>query len=208
LDGIKPYYINITYGKSIEDAKNEMLYNDNVNKKNSTIKTGIEAWYKKYIFNDFDQYVEDTIYCNNRNQSNSRTNGWNPNGGSVKNYMYFKEYYVSSDLRCPNDTDKFSTLNNKAQLTYKVGLASAPEMDLLNSTYLRKTGKSYMLASPTGFLYNNAYGDQVGNDGGVGVFVVYYVIGVRPVISLIPGIDYVDGDGSMEHPYRVDDGTN
>jgi hypothetical protein len=201
------YYINISDGKSVEDAVNEMLYNNDVNTTNSTIKTGVDAWYKKYILNDFDQYVEDTIYCNDRSQRNSDTNGWNPNGGSISTFMNFKEHTVTSYLSCTNDTDKFSTQNNKAKLTYKVGLATSPEMKLLGSSYLRKTGAFYLLASPVNFYIDNAYGRFVGYNG---VLTDGYVGlgGVRPVVSLIPGIEYTSGDGSMEHPYLIDDGTH
>ncbi|MBR1718286.1 MAG: hypothetical protein IJ715_03345, partial [Bacilli bacterium] len=77
ISGTTPYYINITNGKSIEDAKNEMLYDDNVNTTNSTIKSGVDAWYKQYL-SDYSDYLEDTIFCNDRSQSNQSNNGWNP----------------------------------------------------------------------------------------------------------------------------------
>jgi len=39
----------------------------------------------------------------------------------------------------------------------------------------------------------------------------YYVIhdanGVRPAVSLTPGIEYSDGDGSMANPYKVELGS-
>ena len=208
LNGATLYYINIDNGKSIEDAVNEMLYNDDVNTTNSTIKTGIDAWYKKYILNDYNQYIEDTIYCNDRSQRNSDTNGWNPNGGSISTFMYFKEYRLTSDLSCTNDTDKFSTQNNKAQLTYKVGLATSPEMNLLGNQYLRKTGQYYWLASPGYFFNADAYGRLVATNGSLDIYNVNDSDGVRPVVSLIPGIEYTSGDGSMEHPYLIDDGTH
>jgi hypothetical protein len=31
-----------------------------------------------------------------------------------------------------------------------------------------------------------------------------YGSGVRPAVSLIPGIGYSDGDGSMANPYKVE----
>ena len=74
IDGITPYYINIADGKSVDVAKNEMLYNNDVNQINSTIKSGVDAWYKKYIL-PYDSYIEDTIFCNDRSQRNADTNG-------------------------------------------------------------------------------------------------------------------------------------
>ncbi len=213
FSGATPYYINIRDGKSVEDAKNEMLYNDNINTTSSTIKTGIDAWYENYLLK-YSDYLEDTIFCNDRSQSNSGTNGWNPNGGSLSTIMYF---YGSNDLSCPNVTDQFSTLNSKAKLKYKVGLMSYREIDLLGNNNVRNTDQSYFLGSPS-FFSNTPVGvwgilsvkSQVGRDewvyhiGELADFSVNYENGVRPAVSLKPGTEYVDGDGSMANPYIVD----
>ena len=203
INGTKPYYINITNGKSVEDVKHEMLYDDNVNTTNSTIKSGIDAWYKQYL-SDYSDYLEDTIFCNDRSQSNQSNNGWNPNGGSTSTYMSF---YGASDLSCPNDTDKFSVSNNKAKLTYKVSLMSYREMNLLNNSNARKTGQNYWLASPSYFDATDIYGALgrfVYSNGDMGGSYVNDTFGVRPAVSLTPGTCYSDGDGSMEHPYIID----
>ena len=81
-------YINISDGKSIETAINEMLYDDNVNTNNSPIKTVVDNWYQNNLV-DYTEYLEDTIYCNNRVQSNSDNNGWNPNTGIPTNTLSF-----------------------------------------------------------------------------------------------------------------------
>ena len=196
------YYINITGGKSVEDAVNEMLYEDNVNTTNSTIKSGVDAWYKHYLLEDYDNYIEDTIFCNDRTQRNADANGWNPNGGSVSTNMYFKEYSLTSDLSCTNTTDRFSVSNPSATLTYKVGLMSSPEMNILNNSNIRKTGQLYWLASPGYFNNFNAYGRYVNSNGSMYNYI-YDSYGVRPAVSLKPKIKYLSGDGSMEHPYMI-----
>ena len=203
ISGTTPYYINISNGKSVEDVKNEMLYDDNVNTTNSTIKSGVDAWYKHYLLEDYDDYIEDTIFCNDRSMRNADTNGWNPNGGSLSTYMYFKEYNVTSDLSCTNETDKFSISNNKARLTYKVGLMSSPEMNILNNNNVRKTGKYYWLASPNYFDVTGASSRYVYAYGYMVDYYVYLAYGVRPAVSLTPGTRYSDGDGSMANPYKV-----
>ena len=203
LSGTIPYYINITDGKSVEEAINEMLYNDNVNTTNSTIKTGVDAWFEKNLL-DYSDYLEDTVFCNDRSQSNSSSNGWNPNGGSLSTYMYF---FGSSDLSCPNNNDKFSTLNDKAKLKYKVGLMSYIEMNLLNNSNARKTGQYYWLASPVGFNYFSGHYARewdVSGNGDMNSGHVDSTYGVRPAVSLAPGTEYSDGDGSMENPYVVE----
>ena len=93
------------------------------------MKSGVDAWYKKYLLEDYDDYIEDTIFCNDR--SIRSLGGWNPDGGMTNAYLQFKEYSVTSDLSCTNTTDQFSISNNNAKLTYKVGLMSSPEVNII-----------------------------------------------------------------------------
>ena len=198
------YYINLTGGKSVEDAVDEMLYNDNVNQTNSTIKTGIDAWYKRYM-TDYSNKLEDTIFCNDRSQSNQSTNGWNPNGGSVTTYLYFNNNNVlNTDLSCTNTTDKFSLSNTKAQLTYPVGLLTIPETNLLNNSNIQKTGQNYWLGSPGSFDYDYAYELYVSTAGGNGYGGVNSTPGLRPAVSLAASTEYTSGNGSMADPYIVE----
>lgn len=205
ISGTTPYYINITNGKSVEDTINEMLHDNGVNQVNSTMKSGVDAWYKHYLLEDYDDYIEDTIFCNDR--SIRALNGWNPDGGSTTAYLQFKEYNVTSDLSCTNTTDQFSISNNNAKLTYKVGLMSSPEMNILNNSNARKTGQYYWLASPGYFGINVAGGRGVVTNGVMGSYGVGDADGVRPAVSLTPGIEYSDGDGSMANPYKVELGS-
>ena len=133
---------------------------------------------------------------------NADTNGWNPNGGSLSTYMYFKEHNVSSDLSCTNETDKFSVSNNVARLTYKVGLMSGPEMNILNYSNAIVSAYDYWLGSPLSYNFVNASSRLVGTTGS-NVDVVSDSNGVRPSVSLTPGTEYASGDGSMTNPYVV-----
>ena len=200
INGYSIYYIDLENGKSIEDALNEMLYNDNVNTINSTIKTGIDAWYKKYLSN-YDSYIEDTIFCGNRSLINSDSNGWNPNGGGVSENLIFNN--VGNDLSCTNETDQFSILNAKARLTYKVGLISSSEANLLMHTIIA-TGQYYWLISPHSFFRYLVSIKSVQQSGLSYNEYVDRSYGVRPAISLKPGIEYISGDGSRANPYVVD----
>ena len=206
LNKKSPYYINLTNGKSVEDAINEMLYDDNVNTINSIIKSGVDAWYKQYL-SDYSDYLEETIFCNNRTQTNYLTNGWNPNGGMINTYIEF-EYSEASDLSCTNITDQYSVSNNKAKLTYNVGLISYAEMCLIKSTKARKTGQTYWIYSPSSFSNSDAGGHYVYKDGYIDRVAIRGSYGVRPAVSLRPGTRYSDGDGSMANPYVVDTSGN
>ena len=206
IDGTIPYYINITNGKNVEDAINEMLHDNGVNQVNSTMKSGVDAWYKHYLLEDYDDILEDTIFCNDR--SIGSLGGWNPDGGSTTAYLQFKEYKFTRDLSCTNTTDQFSISNNNAKLTYKVGLMSLPEENILNNNSTRKTGQVYWLVSPNYFGSNDVRGCCVLTNGSMDYIYVGNHHGVRPAVSLKPGIVYLSGDGSMEHPYVVDTSGN
>ena len=194
------YYIQLNDGKDVSDALDEMLTADDVNTTNSTIKNAVDAWYERYLLN-YTDYLEDTIFCNNR--SILSFGGWDPNGGSVLSHLYFKESDVTSDLSCANITDQFSTQNEKAKLTYPVGLMTSPEMNLLGNNDLRVTRKSYWLASPSSFDYHDAYERNVNWMGKLYSNYVRYADGVRPAVSLKRGTEYSSGNGSMESPYVV-----
>ena len=181
-----------------------MFYANDVNTKNSTIKIGIDKWYVKYLSN-YDNYLEDKNFCNNRTIKS--LGAFNPNGGGLiemSRILQFKESDTTDiDLSCTNETDQFSTLNPKAQLTYKVGLMSGSEVYLLNNGKTISTGSSYWLSSPHSFYGNTSYANTVYSSGAVYNSNVYGSDGVRPTISLKPGTTYLSGNGSMTSPYKV-----
>ena len=202
------YYINLSSGKSIEDALVEMLSADDINKTDSTIKSYIDTWYKNNMV-DYTKYLEeDHIFCNDR--SISSLGGWNPSGGSVSNSLLFNSYNVKSTLSCVNETDKFSVENSKAKLTYPIGLATLPEMNLLNNDQIRKSGQQYYLMSPHAFHVGvDVHVFHVSSDGNLSNDTVdNYAESFRPAVSLKPGTEYVSGDGSTSKPYVVDVSNN
>ena len=208
ISGSTPYYITLTNGKSVDDALNEMLYADDVNKNDSTIKTYIDSWYKDNMTSYTDK-LEDTVFCNDRTINNRSANGWNPNGGSTTTSLYFKNYNTNYSLACANETDRFSMSNSKARLNYPVGLLSAPEVWLAYrnasySTYYLKTGKSYWLASPNNFDDYIPIGKHVYITGSMSDANVINALGARPAVSLKPGTEYT-GDGSYTNPFVIGD---
>ena len=202
------YYITLTNEKSVDDALNEMLYADDVNKNDSTMKAYIDSWYKENMTSYTDK-LEDTVFCNDRTITSK--NGWNPNGGSTTAILQFKNYNTNYSLACTNETDRFSVSNNKAKLTYPVGLLSAPEVLLAYrnasyTTYYLKSGKNYWLASPENFnsVLGGAVGRLVYSSGSRDGSDVNSASGVRPAVSLKPGTEYTTGDGSYTNPYVIE----
>ena len=203
--GSLPAYIELSNGESIEDAINAMLYSNDVNTINSTIKSGIDLWYEKYMIN-YSDYLDDVVYCADRVQGNQSTNGWNPNGGDVITQLKFTEGLDKQGLNCTNETDQFSISNPKARLTYKVGLITYNEMILLNYKTVRGVGKDYWLISPQNLMSGqNVW--HVSSDGAINGMQGNALTsnkGVRPSVALKSNVFYTDGDGSMANPYVIE----
>ena len=189
------YYIDIKEGKNANDALNEMLYANDVNKYNSTIKGVVDSWFSQHLYNRIYDF-EDAVFCNNRNILNY--GGWNPNGGDVTTELTFKNYNTTNDLSCTNDTDQLSVSNNKAKLKYPVSLLSSEEAtNIANGLY--KSRDVYWLLSPYRFTDGVSVRDSVnGNQW------VKYARGVRPVLSLISSMEITSGTGSEEEPWIIE----
>jgi len=185
-----------------------MLYNDGVNTNNSMIKTAIDYWYQNNM-TDFTDYLEDTVWCNDRSLGSrtQNTNGWNPNGGSTGTYLYFKSVNDDRNLTCKNKNDRFTVneANGNGALTYPVGMIDETERNLAyNGGSPHTSGSSYWGLSPNYFYYISARGYSVFSSGFADYYNVYYTHGVRPAVSLRAGIEYSSGDGSSAKPFVVD----
>ena len=202
------YYItlndpNVT---DINTALNNMLTK---NTTSSAIKQRIDAWYEKELKDTiYESKLDDVIYCNDRSfrTSGSYTlarSGWNPNGGNINQNLYFKEVSISNDFSCTNITDRFSVSNNSAKLTYKIGLLTVSEVNLLNQSSTRSSLYYYWLLSGYSFNIDGAHARSVYPAGVIGSHLTRTAPSVRPAISLIAGTEYTKGDGSATNPYIV-----
>ena len=170
------------------------------NTTNSVMKNGLESWYKRNLLS-YDDYIEDTIYCNNREISNLY--GWNPNGGALATRLTYEDNEVNTDLYCTKVTDRFSVNNPQAQLTYKIGLPTFSEVNLLNTDSARTSTDWYWLFSPNYMHWYTPFILVVDTNGSVSYVPSFEPGAVRPVISLKAGTKYLSGDGSMATPYII-----
>ena len=205
------HYITLTNGKKIGDALDEML---NYNTTNSNIKTVIDNWYKNNMTNAT-EYLENAIYCNNRNISN--LGGWNPSGGEIKSYLNFNDSSVSNlRLTCQDKEDQFTLKVDKGgtlgygnnALDYPVGLLTSKEASLAfggsSTNYLNNGGSySYWLLSPNSFSDHYARGRIVDNGSLRAIGAVGDPFGARPAITLKQNILITGGTGEIEDPYTV-----
>ena len=215
-DSDNMYYIELTGGKKVEDALSDMLDN---NTNSSTIKDDIDEWYKNNIEDKgYSNYIEDTVWCNDR--SIYQLNGWNPNGGYSKSYLYMKadervRILYNPDLSCSRKIDSFTVdnINGNGDLDYSVGLLTADEIMLAGGNYENENNLYYLnieqyfwSISPLdyNFIYSNVY--NVENSGELyyyGVGLTSYV-GIRPSISLKAYTEISEGTGTVADPYVVD----
>ena len=203
------YYIELDGSANIEAAVNEMLYDNNVNRYNSSLKGVVDSWYAQKL-STHTNMLEDAVYCNARNMIDATTNGWNKDG-NLSAYAYFKSYNLSNDISCANETDQFAVGNNKAKLTYPVGLATHEELYTLtnnnDSSYysLIKTGFYWWGFSPSYFGEYQASARYVLGSGFVNTYSnVYQDMGVRLAVSLKNDVTINSGSGSETDPWIVE----
>ena len=195
-------YVGYMYGSSIDDE----TYTDD-----STIKKTIDTWYKANMTN-YTSQLEDTVFCNDRSYTTS---------GSE---LYFGAYTrlrtnKTPTLKCQNAKDKFTVdaSNGNGALKYPVGLITADEMayaggkfyssskDENRTFYLHTDGYTeYWALSPFGFSGSDAYEFHLYSVGSLDVNYVYLSNGVRPSVSLQPGIAMTGGgSGTAADPFVI-----
>ena len=196
-------YIELDGGAKIEDILNGALYGDDVNNYNSSIKGVIDSWFAQNMA-DKTNMLEDTVFCNARNVLNQDTTGWNKDGiiGLPINFKNESEFVT--DMTCTNITDQFAVSNNKAKLTYPVGLIQNEEISNINTPSLMATGEPWFTISPInsfGTSNNVVFVDTDGSSQGNFVGIAY---GTRPVVSLKSGVLFIGGTGSETDPWVIE----
>lgn len=205
------YYVELENNDTISSALQKMINNtnsssSNINRYNSAIKGVVDSWYKQYIGDKgLTQFLDtDSVFCSDRSVSNY--GGWDPNTGTDTG-LRFKYYSTASinnaSLACNNITDRFSVSNNKAKLTYPIGLLTEPERALMNTNYI-KTGSAYLLLSPYQFSINSGTQRSVATSGGTTSTSVNNYTGIRPVIVLKSDVSLKSGNGTYDKPYIID----
>ena len=204
------HYLTLSNGKDIEMAKAEMFTNTN----DSTMKQTLDSWYATNMIS-YDEKLEDTIWCNDRTVYSGSLLGKDIDFGDE--YSYFSTYnrvYATyhPSVTCPNvERDGFTVSTDSGgngKLTYPVGLLTADEIRLaggLATTFYLHTGLEYWAMSPVSFLINASVSHLYYYAKTLRADYTYTSYGVRPSISLAPGIRYIDGDGTAENPFVIGD---
>ena len=210
-------YVGYMYGTVPSTSYN----NAHTNTNDSSVKIALDAWYQKYLYNNYSSSIADAIYCNDRSLDTS-VSGNMGFGIEYSRYGATKRMYSSPSLKCINANDRFTKNNstiktldglgtNKA-LTYPIGLITADETLVAGSggsgneySYLALSD-FYLSASPYGDFAEKAsnyvvrFNSMVDLDGYASTS--YHVL---PVISLkADALKYsATSNGSMQYPFTI-----
>ena len=189
----------------------------------STIKGVIDTWYQTNLLTNYDSYIEDTVYCNDREEVTAQEitqieAAWGSQSGKTHYKSIARVMNTTPSLECTNNTDKYTKLNTigNGKLTYPVGLLTMDEiwlagvgLEKLNgiwanpTSYYLDNGSNWWSLSPCDFGGGYAFVWHASPGGGlVSSSVNVSGAGARPVISLKPGQNFEYGNGSGANPYR------
>ena len=190
-------YVGYMYGDSIDDTANT---ND------STIKAFIDTWYKNNM-TSYTLQLEDTVFCNDRS--------YTTNGSDLEFGAYTRLYTNKTPtLKCQNTRDKFTVdvSNGNGALEYPVGLITADEMVYAggvfgasnsNSSFYLYIGQYYWALSPYSFHGSVVSEFTLYSTGRISWGFVDNSRGVRPSVSLQPGIEVTGGSGTATDPFVI-----
>ncbi len=186
------------------------------NETNSSIKSVVDDWYKTNIVDrDYDRYVSDTLFCNDRtlDESTGNTVGYGVGESwTMGRSRYRANMYGQVRLTCPQKNDAFTvgdTERGNGSLTYPIGLLTVDEKMMAGlynvnySNYLYK-GNKYWSMTPDSLHQSKANIILVGDHPYI--FVKATSVHVAPVINLKP--EYVKtmiGSGTIDDPFRTVD---
>ena len=211
-------YVGYMYGTPGSATYEETHANIN----DSTIKKHVDNWYENNIKGtDYEQYLADNLFCNNRTIS-----AYNPDNHS--NYGFGAEFTnyeraygpwsapsntenAKMKFYCKQLNDSFtvqSSLGNMS-LKYAISLLNKDELVLSGQycygssaklNYLAD-GNNYWLISADAFEKLGAK-VRIETVNGERYDVVNVVYGIKPVINLKQG-SLKQGDGTINNPYRI-----
>ena len=208
-------YVGYMYGTPGSSTYEETHANIN----DSTIKKYIDLWYKNNLENtNYEQYLVDNSFCNDRSINNIVPEGYSNAGYSLEKTAY-KWYSYSAipknvTLLCLQRNDNFSVNHigyGNGNLNYFIATISSEEaavaggFNIKNKSFFLYTGNYYWTLSAFEFDGKNVksrvvnpYGNVLDWGGAEDTRV-----GVKPVINLKPN-SLKFGDGTINNPYTVE----
>lgn len=204
----KTHHVTMTGGTLLSNVLSDTTTGSS-NTTSSVIKGVVDDWYNSNLAS-YESYLEDAVWCNDR--SIYEISGWDKDSDSTAD-LHFDGYnrnflkYTPS-VTCPaNDSFTTSSSNGNGKLSHPVGLITADEIILGSGTtsgYLH-TGSAYWTMTPSYYSDSTTGAHNYAFSAGVleSISKVSAEYGVRPMVSLKPGIEYSSGDGTALSPYII-----
>ena len=220
---------NSKYNASYNDAKYVgYTYNNSGVETDSTIKGVIDTWYQNNLLTNYDSYLEDAVFCNDKSaHTSSEFTSAEQSAFYLTNssYTYYGPTYrlakkLGPSVVCPNASDAYTKSNaiGNGKLTYSVGLLTSDEIWMAgngttyygnyhtgygNWTYYLQNNNKWWSMSPFSWPPGSRVAAWfVGVPDSLRGDSVATSNGVRPVISLKPGQNFGYGNGTVGNPYR------
>ena len=206
-----PYYVGLKDGETIEGLVDKVFLNTG-NTVDSYMKDTLDSWYESKMLN-YTDYLEDSVYCNDRAIATYGGFKKNNNSNSSLNFAGYNRAAVTykPSLTCRlNDSFTVDSANGNGALTYPVGIVNIDELmyaggveNISSSNHYLNIGYRYWTMTPTIFYVSYPVVWFVNYDGGGYYGTANGWLGVRPVITLKSDIQFTDGDGRVETPYII-----
>ncbi len=174
----------------------------------SAMKTKAETWYTDNL-NDYDNYIDDDIWCNDREKFGTWSTVYN---GKYMPYNRATSTRIPT-TECSLEADRYtvSSDNGNGLLSKKIGLPTVDEVMMAgarvgtnNSTFYMKSSFDFWTMSPVGVTSNAPYVFVVNSGGNFCTNCGTATSrATRVAITLKPEVGYIDGDGSSTSPYLI-----
>ena len=189
-------YLEFSNGKDVDDYIEEIFNPVN----NSLAKTAVDNWFASNML-DYQKYIRDTVYCNDRTFLSGNSNVFNPDGGVLSSTFYYSSNSRLQNkdftLSCPNNRDSFTVSSEigNGKLTYPVGLITMDEAALSGGGFINK------------YLYT-----MTPRDGGYESDIISYTYNglnyqqptyFNPVIAIDGNLVVNGGNGTPGNPYTL-----
>lgn len=182
----------------------------------SSIKSYIDNWYKENLIN-YTNYLEDTIFCNDRSANIEGTkvytsNSFDPKIGDAHGRIFYGgfgrvKYGNNPSLSCRkidaftvNETDK-----GNGNLTYPIGLLSVDELNLAGAVFDKSSDlyiESTWTMSPYFFAQDISRNIALEGSKLNEQLPTSEQYNVNPSIALKNGI-MLTGSGTKDDPYKI-----
>jgi len=172
------------------------VYDNNIS---SSIKKTIDTWYQTHLLSQYDKYIADSIFCNDRSISAN---------DSTKFAAYDRLNAGAPTSECPDDY-KLNVASGK--LRYPIALLTADEMLMAGVLYGNATPNSYLNSkefiwtmTPSSYASNVANMYRINRNGRIDSTALgsTYLRGIRPVINIKASVHFT-GSGSVNDPYEL-----